>query len=141
MKTADGPSLAIVGVTGAVGQEFLRVSSNLMILTARKSARAVTCYNTRQVRLSHVTAELAAAGAEAAGLSLQQYQDACICQVIHVIAPHRRHAAAAVALGQMIACWVLLHQLLVMHRCYRSAGKKVDFDGEEHTIEELTEDR
>ena len=25
-KTADGPSLAIVGVTGAVGQEFLRVS-------------------------------------------------------------------------------------------------------------------
>ncbi len=24
-KTADGPSLAIVGVTGAVGQEFLRV--------------------------------------------------------------------------------------------------------------------
>jgi hypothetical protein len=25
--------------------------------------------------------------------------------------------------------------------CYRSAGKKVDFDGEEHTIEELTEDR
>lgn len=26
MKTADGPSLAIVGVTGAVGQEFLRVS-------------------------------------------------------------------------------------------------------------------
>jgi aspartate-semialdehyde dehydrogenase len=25
-KTADGPSIAIVGVTGAVGQEFLRVS-------------------------------------------------------------------------------------------------------------------
>lgn len=24
-KTADGPTLAIVGVTGAVGQEFLRV--------------------------------------------------------------------------------------------------------------------
>lgn len=24
-KTADGPSLAIVGVTGAVGQEFLQV--------------------------------------------------------------------------------------------------------------------
>ena len=24
-KTADGPSVAIVGVTGAVGQEFLRV--------------------------------------------------------------------------------------------------------------------
>lgn len=24
-KTADGPSIAIVGVTGAVGQEFLRV--------------------------------------------------------------------------------------------------------------------
>lgn len=26
-KTADGPSIAIVGVTGAVGQEFLTVSS------------------------------------------------------------------------------------------------------------------
>ena len=25
-KTADGPVVAIVGVTGAVGQEFLRVS-------------------------------------------------------------------------------------------------------------------
>lgn len=25
-KTADGPSVAIVGITGAVGQEFLRVS-------------------------------------------------------------------------------------------------------------------
>ena len=25
-RTADGPSVAIVGVTGAVGQEFLRVS-------------------------------------------------------------------------------------------------------------------
>jgi aspartate-semialdehyde dehydrogenase len=24
-KTADGPSIAIVGVTGAVGQEFLQV--------------------------------------------------------------------------------------------------------------------
>ena len=28
-KKADGPSVAIVGVTGAVGQEFLRVSSAL----------------------------------------------------------------------------------------------------------------
>ncbi len=28
-KTADGPSVAIVGVTGAVGQEFLRVSRHL----------------------------------------------------------------------------------------------------------------
>lgn len=28
-KTADGPSLAIVGVTGAVGQEFLRVREAL----------------------------------------------------------------------------------------------------------------
>ena len=28
-KTADGPSVAIVGVTGAVGQEFLRVSWRL----------------------------------------------------------------------------------------------------------------
>jgi len=27
-KVADGPSVAIVGVTGAVGQEFLRVSRN-----------------------------------------------------------------------------------------------------------------
>lgn len=26
-KTADGPSIAVVGVTGAVGQEFLQVSS------------------------------------------------------------------------------------------------------------------
>ena len=26
-KTADGPVLAIVGVTGAVGQEFLRVGT------------------------------------------------------------------------------------------------------------------
>jgi aspartate-semialdehyde dehydrogenase len=26
-KTADGPKVAIVGVTGAVGQEFLRVST------------------------------------------------------------------------------------------------------------------
>jgi aspartate-semialdehyde dehydrogenase len=24
-KTADGPSIAVVGVTGAVGQEFLQV--------------------------------------------------------------------------------------------------------------------
>jgi aspartate-semialdehyde dehydrogenase len=27
-KTADGPKIAIVGVTGAVGQEFLRVGRN-----------------------------------------------------------------------------------------------------------------
>lgn len=27
-KTADGPKVAIVGVTGAVGQEFLRVGRN-----------------------------------------------------------------------------------------------------------------
>jgi hypothetical protein len=27
-KTTDGPKVAIVGVTGAVGQEFLRVSRN-----------------------------------------------------------------------------------------------------------------
>jgi Semialdehyde dehydrogenase, NAD binding domain len=29
MKTPDGPSIAIVGVTGAVGQEFLRVGDPL----------------------------------------------------------------------------------------------------------------
>lgn len=36
---------------------------------------------------------------------------------------------------------MLLRHLLVLHHCHRSAGKKVDFDGEEHTIQELTEDR
>lgn len=34
-----------------------------------------------------------------------------------------------------------LHNPLVPHYCRRSAGKKVDFDGEEHTIQEVTEDR
>ncbi|DBA70026.1 TPA: hypothetical protein ACH3X2_012324 [Trebouxia sp. C0005] len=44
-KTADGPSVAIVGVTGAVGQEFLRVLkerdfpySNLKMLASGRSA-------------------------------------------------------------------------------------------------------
>jgi aspartate-semialdehyde dehydrogenase len=64
MKTADGPSLAIVGVTGAVGQEFLRVLKQ------------------RDFPYSNI---------------------------------------------KMLAS-------------ARSAGKKVDFDGEEHTIQELTED-
>jgi len=37
-KVADGPKIAIVGVTGAVGQEFLRVrDSNTSILTALQS--------------------------------------------------------------------------------------------------------
>ena len=102
----------------------------------------VTCHHTLKLfHLSHVTAELAAAGAEAAGLPLQQYQDACICQVIHLIDAYHRHAAAAVALRQRTPGWVLLDDLLVWHHCHRSAGKKVDFDGEEHTIQELTEDR
>jgi aspartate-semialdehyde dehydrogenase len=64
MKTADGPSLAIVGVTGAVGQEFLRVLKD------------------RDFPYSSI---------------------------------------------KMLAS-------------ARSAGKKVQFDGEEHTIEELTDD-
>lgn len=38
-KQADGPSVAIVGVTGAVGQEFLRVSLAIRVpLLARDAA-------------------------------------------------------------------------------------------------------
>lgn len=44
-KTADGPSIAIVGVTGAVGQEFLQVLkernfpySNIKLLASKRSA-------------------------------------------------------------------------------------------------------
>jgi aspartate-semialdehyde dehydrogenase len=38
-KTADGPSIAIVGVTGAVGQEFLQVSSPLSSVAAVAAAQ------------------------------------------------------------------------------------------------------
>lgn len=40
-KTADGPSVAIVGVTGAVGQEFLRV--NVPLVSECEAAYAVAC--------------------------------------------------------------------------------------------------
>lgn len=33
-KTADGPKVAIVGVTGAVGQEFLRVRVHVVVVTS-----------------------------------------------------------------------------------------------------------
>lgn len=41
-KTADGPSVAIVGVTGAVGQEFLRVRLP-SVSSATADADAVPC--------------------------------------------------------------------------------------------------
>lgn len=31
-KTANGPTIAIVGITGAVGQEFLTVSRNALLV-------------------------------------------------------------------------------------------------------------
>jgi aspartate-semialdehyde dehydrogenase len=37
-KTADGPSIAIVGVTGAVGQEFLQVSSPTVLSSSSSSS-------------------------------------------------------------------------------------------------------
>ena len=38
MKTADGPSLAIVGVSGAVGQEFLRVGIHADFIYPQQSS-------------------------------------------------------------------------------------------------------
>jgi aspartate-semialdehyde dehydrogenase len=53
------------------------------------------------------------------------------------------HPDSAVAVrqttkGKLRHCAIIQWRLVA---AYRSAGKKVDFDGEEHTIEELTEDR
>jgi len=39
MKTPDGPSVAIVGVSGAVGQEFLRVSARATLVEAVSGQR------------------------------------------------------------------------------------------------------
>ena len=39
MKTPDGPSVAIVGVSGAVGQEFLRVLAPAALAEAVLSSR------------------------------------------------------------------------------------------------------
>ena len=57
-KTASGPTLAIVGITGAVGQEFLTVGPN--------RDRPIT-------RATGVTWALCLAGSEGAQLPLQLY--------------------------------------------------------------------
>ena len=41
-KTNNGPSLAIVGVTGAVGQEFLRVKSPLAMSYSRCNSEGLS---------------------------------------------------------------------------------------------------
>ena len=47
-KTADGPSVAIVGVTGAVGQEFLRVSLELRHYGSQHCLQRGICDNYSQ---------------------------------------------------------------------------------------------
>ena len=82
-KTANGPTIAIVGITGAVGQEFLTVGggcffgfffASLPVTVTRVPSRVTPWHNYNCCCLHHT-------GAEGAELPLQQHQDAGICQV------------------------------------------------------------
>lgn len=74
VKTADGPAIAIVGVTGAVGQEFLKVSNG--------SSFGLLLYRT--ITLSHpsyvVKVSLRTAGAQGERLPLQEPQVTRLCK-------------------------------------------------------------
>lgn len=50
-KTADGPKIAIVGVTGAVGQEFLRVRPRGTVM--RPKCRTLTDFEPVSSAVSH----------------------------------------------------------------------------------------
>ena len=68
-KTADGPTVAIVGVSGAVGKEFLRVISPPLPLPPWLTPR------------HKPTTPLKTTGADRAQLSIQGYEDAGFCKV------------------------------------------------------------
>lgn len=70
-KTADGPSIAVVGVTGAVGQEFLQVSQAdvaALITDEQRNALMQLLYSI---------------GAQGKGFPLQEHQAAGQCKVGH----------------------------------------------------------
>ena len=86
-KTADGPSVAIVGVTGAVGQEFLRVSGSV----STSNPLLMSCAHTHKhcimllcLRLLDATSSRHMnhhAGSQGAGFPIFQPEDARIWQV------------------------------------------------------------
>ena len=68
-KTPDGPTVAIVGVSGAVGKEFLRVRYPSLPLRPRLTPR------------NKPRTPLKSTGANRAEFSIQGYEDAGICKV------------------------------------------------------------
>eukprot|EP00878_Enallax_costatus_P044570 GHUV01053240.1.p1 GENE.GHUV01053240.1~~GHUV01053240.1.p1 ORF type:complete len:116 (-),score=15.17 GHUV01053240.1:32-379(-) len=68
-KTADGPSIAVVGVTGAVGQEFLQVGR--VDVAARNNVE----------QTSILKQSLRMTGAQGEGFSVQEHQAAGQCKV------------------------------------------------------------
>jgi hypothetical protein len=126
-KTADGPKVAIVGVTGAVGQEFLRVS--------RSCLPPVPCGHL----LSTACWRLAAAS---------PLPPLCIpttCQVCEVLSiarhPRLHHAHSHAPPPQVLHERDFPYSDLKLLASARSAGRTYSFEGEQYTVEELTEDR
>ena len=68
-QTAVGPTVAIVGVSGAVGKEFLRVSVSAVPVPARPTCTAKP------------TLPLHFTGPDREELSIQGHEDACFCKV------------------------------------------------------------
>jgi len=95
-KTKDGPKVAVVGVTGAVGQEFLKVPNPHSFLSDT----------------------LFRQGTPTTEVSIQRMQVFGQCQATNPSSfDHNYHIF-----------------------CLRSAGKKMNFDGQEYVVEELKED-
>lgn len=99
-KTADGPSVAIVGVTGAVGQEFLRASCPVSKVEVADEKPCLLCCAPDLLCAVHLTycvlciipavrkkqqEPYITAGYQREGFSIFQLEDACFWQVFLTI--------------------------------------------------------
>ena len=122
-KTADGPKIAIVGVTGAVGQEFLRVSFNEQVIVMGPEmhvTRSRSCTVDIEIGYIHHTPFHASPHSTFHS---------------HLIFHHPRDHPSLQVLKERD----FPYSDIKMLASARSAGRKYTFDGVEYTVEELTD--